>query len=117
MSLLTQSTQTTNSEEESSSSERIQESPKKHVANKFERERIPRRNKLLSLDDLKIPRDGKRQKTDQISSPAARGSVLKRRRMPPKSGPAVKEHTSLKVRVLSLEQQVLSNSRDHSSVM
>ena len=117
MSLLTQSTQTTNSEEESSSIERLKESPKKDKANKYGRERVLRKNKLLSLDDLKIPRDGKRQKTDHISSPAARVCMLKRRRIPPKSSPAVKEHTSLKVRVLSLEQQVLYDNRDQSSVM
>ena len=104
---LTQGTQTTNSEDESSTSELLKQSPRQHRRTKLGKEKIIPSEDLLSLNDLKLPRDRKRQKTDGKGLPVSIGRILKKRRMPPRSSPAAREHTSLKVRVLSLEQQVL----------
>ena len=104
---LTQGTQTTNSEDDSSSSEVLKQSPQKYRKAKLGKEKIILAEDLLTLNDLKVPRDRKRQKIDSNILPVSTGRILKKRRMPPRSSPAAREHTSLKVRVLSLEQQVL----------
>ena len=105
---LSQCTQTTNSEEESSSSERLKRSPHGHGWKKLGKEKIIRKKDVLSIDDLKTLKDRKRQKVDDTGSLAGAGRVLKKRRIPPRSSPVAREHTSLKVRVLSLQQQVMS---------
>ena len=80
-----------------------------HVAKdgRTKTERISRRGGLrkediLSLDDLRTP--GKRKmKDEQKHSP---GRVNKKKKLPPRSSPAAREQNSLKLRILSLQQQV-----------
>ena len=120
ISQLTQGTQTTNSnsEDESSSSERFIQNEEKYRKNRTVNGRLIRKRELMTLDDLRVPDERKRQKSDSNISPITAGRVLKkRRRVPPMSSPAAREHTSLKVRVLSLQQQVFYHHHKYFHVL
>ena len=105
---LAQATQTTNSdpEEDSSSNENLLHDTKKHRRRHSAKER--KGDSFSQLDGKSPAIKHKRQKADRDRSPnTATGKVLKRRHVPSLNSPSVRERTSLKVRVLSLQQQVI----------
>lgn len=104
---ISQSTQTTHTMETQTSSD--DENIPHYIAKdnrpkseRINRRRGVRREDILSLDDLRTL--GKRKmKDEQKHSP---GRVNKKKKLPPRSSPAAREQSSLKLRILSLQQQV-----------
>eukprot|EP00795_Rhopilema_esculentum_P006036 gene6036-11411_t len=104
----TQSTQTIDSESSSEHEFPLSRIPN-HIRHKPKRQG-PERDVLKECDklfaeDLQTPNRNIRKVTNSLS-PVLNGKIYKRKKMPLKSSPAVREQTSLKVRILSLQQQV-----------
>lgn len=106
---ITQGTQTSNSESDdmtSSNENVLYITNNNNRRNKYGKGKSIRKRDLMLFDDMKTAKERKRQKADNYISPVLGGKIVKTRKLPPMSSPTSREQTSLKVRVLSLQQQV-----------